>query len=524
MIIINDDIKNKLLPYQIEHTENLIYSIKTYQRVLDASDTGTGKTYSAVAACLSLGLKPLIICPKSVLTSWRDVLKYFNSEFYGITNYESIQNCKYFVHNENIKVICPYIKRTIKEKEIKKKKKIKKKLINVINDLKNQEEIKYVYHWNCPNDMILIFDEAHKCKNIRTTNAGILKQAGLDKNTKIMLISATVSDKHENFHIAGYILKLYKSLKEAGPWIEKVGKDYDNPAYGIFLELYPELASRMRIRDLGNLFPDNQIIATCYNMDCQEELQEKYKLIEEAVTSLKKKEDNSGCALSKILYARMGIEELKIPTLIELTKKYIDEGLSVAIFVSFTHALKCLAEELKTNCLVFGEQTLQERNKNIEDFNNDKARIIICNIRSGGCGISLHDQNGVYPRISLISPSFSAQDIIQSLGRIYRSNTKTKVQQRLIYCKGTIEEQICENIKEKIKNIGNLNDGDILSYQIEGLMDDQTVNDNDGLSETEILMKKISSLNIKKERLKQDLLETDDELKTFEILLQSIIN
>ena len=66
---LDNNIKEKLLKYQIEHTKNLINIIKKNKTCLDASDTGTGKTYCAIALCKQLNLKPFIICPKSVISS-----------------------------------------------------------------------------------------------------------------------------------------------------------------------------------------------------------------------------------------------------------------------------------------------------------------------------------------------------------------------------------------------------------------------------------------------------------------------
>ena len=159
---------------------------------------------------------------------------------------------------------------------------------------------------------------------------------------------------------------------------------------------------------------------------------------------------------------------------------------------------------------------MEEINNNIKEFNTDKSQIIICNIRSGGVGISLHDTNGVYPRVSIISPSWSAQYIIQSLGRIHRANTKTVVRQRIIFCAKSIEEMICENMKEKIVNIGKLNDANLLSYQIEGLMDHQDsvgIDMHGNLSEFDKMFLKINVLNTKKERLENDLKETKIEIQ-----------
>ena len=112
----------KLLSYQIPHMENIKNSIKRYGRALDASDTGTGKTYTSIACCMELKLKPFIIAPASVLASWRNCIEYFDVDYYGIINYESLQNCKYFSSDDNqSKIICPYITR--RKIKIEKKKK-----------------------------------------------------------------------------------------------------------------------------------------------------------------------------------------------------------------------------------------------------------------------------------------------------------------------------------------------------------------------------------------------------------------
>ena len=143
-------------------------------------------------------------------------------------------------------------------------------------------------------------------------------------------------------------------------------------------------------------------------------------------------------------------------------------------------------------------------------------------MRAGGVGISLHDKNGKYARRSLISPSWSAIDMIQALGRVHRAKGMTAVKQLIVFCKGTVEESICEGIKEKIENIGCLNDGNLDSYQIQGLIDG-TLNTNDTLTEFEKLFQQINTLHARKARLLIELQETDDEIKTLELLLNSVV-
>ena len=67
----------KLLDHQIKHCANLSKSLQKYSRALDASDTGTGKTFVSIQICKNLKLIPWIVCPKSVVSAWVKVLKLF---------------------------------------------------------------------------------------------------------------------------------------------------------------------------------------------------------------------------------------------------------------------------------------------------------------------------------------------------------------------------------------------------------------------------------------------------------------
>jgi superfamily II DNA or RNA helicase len=88
---VNKSIQDKLLKYQIPHANKLIENLRDNTTVLDASDTGTGKTYVAAAVCKQLNLKPIIICPKTVMSTWRQVMEQFEVKPLIIVNYETIR-------------------------------------------------------------------------------------------------------------------------------------------------------------------------------------------------------------------------------------------------------------------------------------------------------------------------------------------------------------------------------------------------------------------------------------------------
>ena len=116
---------------------------------------------------------------------------------------------------------------------------------------------------------------------------------------------------------------------------------------------------------------------------------------------------------------------------------------------------------METNCVVWGENKGTERDDNIAEFQADKKRIIIVNIKAGGAGLSLHDLNGNYPRIALISPSPSAVDLRQALGRVWRDGGKTKSLQKIVFVANTVEEEVCEKVKIKLQALDTINDGDV---------------------------------------------------------------
>jgi superfamily II DNA or RNA helicase len=130
------------------------------------------------------------------------------------------------------------------------------------------------------------------------------------------------------------------------------------------------------------------------------------------------------------------------------------------IFVNFIETLKQLQGALKTNCVMHGGVKPGTRQDNIEWFQADKERIIICQSETGGVGISLHDLNGNHPRVSLISPTYNARTLVQVCGRIHRAGAKTPALQKVLYAAGTIEEEVCEKVAEKVKRINMINDGD----------------------------------------------------------------
>jgi superfamily II DNA or RNA helicase len=429
-----ENIYAQLLAYQVPHVKHLLEVLKTRQSALDASNPGIGKTYSATAISALLKLQLFVVCPKSVINIWRKVAKLFRVKILGVSNYESLKICIYY-DSTGSRGVCPYI-------EV----------------LDGGEGFK----WKLPEETMVIFDEVHKCKNIKSANSKLLTSSKYGSH-KILMLSATVADKPEYMANVSYILDICTNIRIFSIYLKslKMLNPSDSTMMALHKKIFPHRGARLKIEDLGDLFPRNQIVPETYTMDedIEKQIQQQYELLNVAVQDLKKKESEATCYLARIIRIRQKIEALKVKAFLELIQDFRDNGYSVVVFTNYRDTLNLLENKLNTGCLIHGQQTLAERDLSVDSFQNNTKDVILCQIQAGGVGISLHDIHGGHPRVALISPTWSAQDLVQALGRIHRANGKTPCLQRIIFCANTIEEQIAENLQVKINNYAQINDG-----------------------------------------------------------------
>jgi SNF2 family DNA or RNA helicase len=431
----------RLYEYQILHVYNLIASLKKNDVIIDGSSTGTGKTYTAACVCSELKLQPLIICPKSIINIWQGTCDYFNVKPLAIVNYETIKLGQVY-DKDGKRVTAPYL-----------------------NINKNNKGAPFEWKFKPNQKVVMIFDEAHKCKNKSSLNGKLLVSA--KGACKIMMLSATLSDTIDNFSVFGFMLSLYSKIERGRNWIKSIIREDKNKLVNtrsstLNKYLFPQKGSRMNIEDLGDKFPKNQITADCYTIESgsQKEIDKQYNKIRGMYKSNERE-------IVAILRCRQQIELLKVPILFEQAQKYLESNKSVVIFVNFTDTLESLAKLFADNgvehATIRGGQN-EERDHEINKFQTNVVRVIICMVQAGSIGLSLHDTTGFNPRVSLISPSFSSIDLIQTLGRIYRAGIVAPVLQRIIFCANTFEVSICQRIKQKLNFINYLSDEDLIHF------------------------------------------------------------
>lgn len=102
--------------------------------------------------------------------------------------------------------------------------------------------------------------------------------------------------------------------------------------------------------------------------------------------------------------------------------------------------------------LRLGMQSLKERQSEIDKFQNGKSDVCIFTFKSGGVGLSLHHE---YPHTKQrnvdITPTYSAIELVQGLGRCPRITSLSDTPQTLLFYRGTVEQKVALKVATKLR-------------------------------------------------------------------------
>lgn len=436
-----------LRPWQITAVGKLCAAIEKWGCAIDGSDVGVGKTFNACGTARELDMDMLIVCPKAVMESWRRVIKNhfkINHRLIGIINYESLR--------------------------------LGKPESNIASFERDKKTRKIEFKWKIPKSTLIIWDESQKLKGAKTKNSQTCLSA-LKQGYKMLFCSATNATNPLELRTVGMSLKLFENNTQYYKWMYNHG--VDRGRFGLEFNGNKEALKKLHkdifidrgvrlTRDTIPNFPESQIIAECYDMeeDSRKKINSVYDEMNKELSGLEKKlkkdKKKNSSKLTAILRARQKVELIKVPLFIEMIEEGIESGMSVVAFFNFTETIDAISKRLNTKCIVNGKTKDEDRQKNIDNFQSDKERVILINIAAGGAGLSLHDINGKYPRLALISPSYSAVLMRQATGRVWRDSAKSKSIQKIIFVSNTVEEEVCRSVNRKLDNLDLLNDGDLV--------------------------------------------------------------
>lgn len=439
-----------LYPWQRDHVAHLVAVLDRHGAVLDGSDTGTGKTYGAVATARERGLKPLVVAPRVGMRKWRDVCAYLRVPFRVIVGWEEAKTQSF-----------PYTSKVwgFEPVEVTDEKTGRK----VVKQKKVLESIR----WKSGKDDLLIFDEAHRSKGYITQNARMLAAS---EGTPTLLLSATLADSPRDMWAAGSRLHLH-SRSDFGEFCKKLFcfkakkgwavLDRNLAAAALHKLIYPEHGSRIRVKELGDAFPQNHLSAELMEIAEAGKLNDLYSKLLKRVEELEGAGHHADVLVERMRF-RQAAELLKVPGILEMAEDYQEEGNGVAIFVCFRETLDQIKKHLGKACaVIYGGQSDEEREDERVRFENNEVPYICAMVQAGGISCDMHDLKGK-PRVSLVSPCDNATQVKQVLGRIHRAGALSPARQIILFAAGTVEEKVYDNVAMKIHAIDIVNDGDLI--------------------------------------------------------------
>lgn len=409
-----------LFPHQIENAKKLVRSLNRDGAAIDASDTGTGKSFTAFAVAAALRRKPFVICPLSVGPSW-------NNKYECLTQKGqlTVDDGSVFGSSGG----CEWV---------------------------NYEKARRSnFRW--PDDMaetLVVVDEAHRVGSPDSLQAKLVRRL-TDRGLPILFASATPFSTPMRTRVFMHATRKvhwdrwYSMLKQFGcyrnqrikgrPWMWDGSSD--------------------SITHLKHLFAENMVATRWSEVEGFPDVLVQPEVVH--VSDQAKAEALARAAasnpLAQTVKERRELELLRVPAFIDMTKDLLEQGKRVLAFFNFTEPLQQYAEAMSCH-VIDGNTDRTERQWAHEEFQSDRANNIALNSKAGGEGIDLHGRD----RVSLISPDWSAVTYKQVFGRTHRIGGELAIL-KPVYIAGTMEEtKVMPTVLEKSQHIETLTDQDLI--------------------------------------------------------------
>lgn len=418
-----------LRDYQVPHAKQLLRALLNHGAALDASDTGTGKTFVALTVAKILGISPLIIGPKAAKYEWKRA-----GELLGVP--------LDFINYERARMASTGL------------------------GIEKKHGSGSYWEWT-KRFAMLIFDEAHKCGGSTSLNGKMLRSS-TKASQFVIALSATLADSPLQMKNIGTALKLFET-KNYFDWLMRHGvkpgvfggfelRDAEvtqNAMSRIHAQIFPHRGARMRRALIPN-FPQTLIDVRLIEAD------------EEAKTLVEEIGKLAGNDIGGYIERRQKLDNKLLNAVRDLAEESISEGRKVCIFPKFVVCIDVLRHYfLKAGYTVgvidgrqVGEKGDLERREVKEAFQRNELDVVLVNQDAGGAGISLHDPTGRVERDSYIFPADSGRTLKQIFGRVQRDGGAFS-RQFLLGFAGTLQENILLQSLEKLRRIDSLNDGEL---------------------------------------------------------------
>ncbi len=434
----------RLKEWQVPLAERQTSALRKERVMLSACCTGAGKTYLATQTIKDLGMKTLVVCPKIAVSQWRSVVEGMGASdlVVGVTNPEHLVASKkdpYYSNEDG---------------------------------------------WKLPDGMLLVFDECHRGASgpdSKTTKALARWCALARPRSKALAMSATPFETPMKLRALGYLMGFHRFTSAS--WYDFLRRSacrYVDVGWGrsrrrileftknkaeaalVMAGLRERMGDRFMSVGPGDIpgFPDEvkEVVLVDLAKKDHDALVRAYAEMPDRIRRMG--EDD----MVKTLRLRQQAEFCKAEAMAEMAVGHVEDGNSVFLCLNFTDARRrvedCLARAGVPFASIYGGQAESERQKGIDDFQANRIHVMVGMAPACSVALSLHDVRHERPRVSIISPGYSASEFAQALGRVRRVGGTTAVQ-KIVIAAGSVEERVGRAIERKMDNLAALTDRDL---------------------------------------------------------------
>lgn len=447
-----------LRTWQVPLADQAVEALDKHRLFINASTTGSGKTYVGCESIIRRRTPTLVIAPKAALIQWDRVAqemgaKKFILDIINPAQISKTTGCKWYTR-ENM--------------------------------------------WQIPEGTTLLFDEVHRgASGIDSYTTKAVAQLKAYPGTALHAMSATVACDPLHLRALGFWAGMHKFNKPSFySWCRENGcRDVDfadgtkrflftnskRLATAVMTEIRAQFGDRFLAVGPGDIpgFPE-QVLKTVLVQLSKRDTKEVEQAYAEMSERMKSRIGGGAMQTEMQKMAEGGrelerVEFIMARPLAEMAVKSVEDGNSTVQFFNFREPMaryvSLIKEAIDTPVSqIHGDQKPQERQYDQDMFQANKHYCMAAQTGAGGAALSLHDVHHERMRESFIIPGNDATAIRQAFGRIRRVGGTTAVQ-NMVFAAGTRQERVKHNMDRKFASIDALNgltDADLLP---EGYLD-----------------------------------------------------
>ncbi len=500
----------KIEPYDYQKQAVKFFEINQGNAIL-GDQPGVGKTLPPIVYAAKHKLKTLVICPASLKLNWRKEVVNFSNEKAHVFKYTPSKRSKNknyskeesLFHIINYESIQSYIKLEYKHKcsgnvvvagkgmqkcgteiiDLNKKHK-KCEMCKNTNSFKTRiNGLVYIEDKDGttldPEDYdMIVIDEFHRIKSVKTDWTQIIKRAFRDTVAKRILISGTAIKSRPMEFFSGLNFmdpEMWNSshdfgLRYCAAYETNFGWDYSGASNleELFTRISPYFLRRLK-KDVLSQLPDKTYTEIEIELTPAErkEYEKLLKEMKKVITADGTEEDKEQSYLEKIHKLKQFTGNVKLTRMISdgIIDDISSNGEKLVVMSDYQILAETLYKEYKDRAVIHtGSMNQEEKQMSVDKFQEDKNVCLFSGmIGASGVGITLTEAS----KLIFLGFAWTPGDMLQAEDRIHRATTTHDNIQIITYvCIDTIDEIIRDLLNQKENVVSKVLDGKVIKKDI----------------------------------------------------------